>query len=219
MDKTTRGSKVKEYVIEKVSGNKFQDPGHNLEHILRVYAVGVSIGLKESANLEILEPALLLHDIVRPSDPKLEKEHAALSADHAKRILPSFNYSLKEINLITHGILAHSMSSRYEEPKTLEAKIVYDADKQDGLGEDGVERAKKFGEARGYSVEQTARWYLGRLIDGAKHKPIFYTQAGKELGSKKLQESLDFCRKVLGRECEETLHRELGILDIKNIQL
>ena len=48
---SVRGVKVKEYVIATVPKDKRQDPGHNLEHILRVYQAGMIIGNEESANI------------------------------------------------------------------------------------------------------------------------------------------------------------------------
>lgn len=210
---TSRGSKVREYVIEKISKDESQDPGHNLEHIFRVYEAGMEIGVEESADLEILEPALLLHDIERPNDPELEKEHAALSADHSRRILPSFGYTEKEISEIAHAILAHSRSSQYEAPRTLEAKIVYDADKQDGLGFAGIARACMLCGVRGYNLRQTARWYLGRIADGVKSPP--YTKAGRQMAREKLKISLDFCKEFLNEEYEQILKKELGTLEVE----
>jgi len=206
------------YAIETITRDEEQDsgrdPGHDVEHTLRVYNVGVFLGLKENANMEILEPALLLHDIVRPNDPEQEKIHAQLSAERSKEILPKFGYSSEEIDKIIHAIRAHSRTDLAEEPQSLEAKIVYDADKQDGLGYAGIDRARKLCEKRGYSLEQTAEWYLGRIIDVVKNKPL-YTQKGKAIANSKLKLSLEFCREHLGKRYEELLMEMLGTLEVK----
>jgi len=206
-------SKVREYVIEKISKDRSQDPGHSLEHIVRVYDAGMQIGLEENANMEILEPALLLHDIIRPTKEK-EEEHALVSANHAREILPSFGYSKKEIDAIDHAIRMHSRSSKQEGAKTLEAKIVYDADKQDGLGHAGIARTFLLCGARGYDLSQTAMWYLERIIDVAKNEPL-YTPSGRRMANEKLKISLDFCRKVLGEEYNNILHKKLGSLEVR----
>jgi len=205
--------KTKRIFIEKISRDRLQDPGHGIEHILRVYNAGVQIGLKENANMSILEPALLLHDIIRPTKEK-EEEHASLSANHAKDILPSYGYSEEEIKFITDVILMHSRSSKQEGVKTLEAKIVYDADKQDGLGHAGIARALLLCEARGYGLEKTAAWYLGRIVDVAKNEPL-YTETGRNMANEKLQTSLEFCRKVLDQEYDKIINKELGSLEIR----
>jgi uncharacterized protein len=209
----SRASKVKEYVIEKISKDRLQDPGHGLDHILRVHDAGVQIGLEENANMEILEPALLLHDIIRPTKEK-EKEHALASANHAREILPSFSYSKEEIDAVAYAILMHSRSSKQEGAKTLEAKIVYDADKQDGLGHAGMARVLLLCGARGYDLYQTAIWCLGRIIDVVKNEPL-YTQAGKRMANEKLKFSLEFCRKVLQKDYDEILYKELGSLEVR----
>ncbi|MFH0889721.1 MAG: HD domain-containing protein [Candidatus Aenigmatarchaeota archaeon] len=211
---TTRARKILEYVMKTVPVNKKQDPSHKLKHILGVFRVGTTIGRKMHANMEVLEPALLLHDVVRPDNPMLEKKHALLSSNRAKRILPSFGYTQKEINKIVHAISAHSRSSRREEPKTLEAEIVYDADKLDGLGVIGVARARVLCSARGYDQKQTAKWYLDRIIDVAKNRSL-YTQYGKRVANSKVKASLDFCRSVLGKDCNKILVRKLGNTKLK----
>jgi len=208
-----RSKKVMDYVIEKVSRNGSRDPGHDLNHILRVYEAGVQIGKEEGANMEILEPALLLHDIVRPT-LEGEEKHAMDSANLARNILPSFGYSPEEINAIAYAIQMHSRSSKQEGAKSLEARIVYDADKQDGLGHAGIARALMLGEARGYNLEETASWYLKRIIDVAKNEPL-YTEAGKRMARKKLEISLEFCRKILGRKYYEILKKELDSFEVR----
>ncbi len=192
----SRVLKLMNYVRESVSGSKSQDPGHDWNHIKRVYRNGLYIGRIEKANLKILGAALLLHDVVRPS-VKGEKNHARASANFATGILPSCSYSDDEVNAITHCILMHSRSSKQDGKKSLEAKIVYDADKIDGLGEVGVDRALDLGEAREYNVQETAAWYLKRVRDVLKNEPV-YTETAKRIVIEKLPYSLEFCRTVLG---------------------
>ncbi len=126
-----------------------------------------------------------------------------------KKILPRFDYTRKEIKEIVHAISAHSRSGGREEPKTLEAKIVYDADKLDGPGAFGIARARALCGARGYDQKQTARWYLARIMDVAKNRPL-YTQYGKRIAKSKLKTSLAFCRKVLGKEYDNIMAEAFG---------
>ena len=53
--------KIKKRVAKMLEG---RDPGHDFEHVMRVYRNAEFIGSKEGADMEILLAAVLLHDIV-----------------------------------------------------------------------------------------------------------------------------------------------------------
>ncbi len=193
-----RSAALKSYVIARFSKRNSNDSAHQIDHFLRVYKVGVAIGRRELANLEILKPALLLHDSIRPNALKGEKDHAHASALFAANLLTKFGYTQQEIARISDAILSHSRSDKAHLSKTLEAKILYDADKQDGFGKVGVLRAKQLCKNRGYSNQETAEWYLFRILDVIKNEPP-YTKYGRKIVKKKLPYSLNFCKKTLGR--------------------
>lgn len=114
------------------------DPAHDFDHVLRVLALAERIGLAEGADLEILRTAVLLHDIGRPEELKEGRCHARVGAEKARRILSSWPAST--VDAIAHAIAAH----RYRDdlaPTTLEAKVLFDADKLDCIGAIGVARA------------------------------------------------------------------------------
>lgn len=205
-----RVSRLMSFVAEKLSDDKLQDAGHDFSHIMRVYNAGIMIGLKENADMEVLKPALLLHDVVRPTN---EEKHAELSASFARKVLPRFGYSSEETSAIILAILTHSRSDRRKENKTLEARIVYDADKQDGVGLSGVARFLLLCGAKKYGLEKTAEAYLERIIDVIKNEPP-YTKAGREMANEKLGISLEFCSKILGKKYDEILHKELCSLKV-----
>jgi uncharacterized protein len=198
---------LKAYVIKEVSKDKRRNFAHGLDHLLRVYRIGMSIGRKENADLDVLGPALLLHDIIRPIGERKEKEHARASAKLAKKITLRFGYSEEEAREIEKAILDHSRSDREAGKKSLEAMILYDADKLDGIGPIGIKRVKAFCEARGYNSKQTARWYLYRITDIIKNEP-FYTTTRRSMAKQKLQASLRFCKKNLGDDYKEILKEE-----------
>ena len=114
------------------------DPAHDFDHVLRVLALAERIGSAEGANMEILRPAVLLHDIGRPEELRDGRCHAQVGAQKARRILSSWPTST--VDAIAHAIAAH----RYRDdlaPETLEAKVLFDADKLDCIGAIGVARA------------------------------------------------------------------------------
>ncbi len=204
MLETNRELKLREYVVNRLRKDESQDPAHRDDHALRVKDIGIQIGLKEGANIQILEPSLLLHDIIRPNDPELEKIHSELSTNYARDILPDFDYTPEEIESICRNVLTHSRSSLYGDEKTLEAKIIYDADKIDGLGYDGIDRTCKLCGVRGYTPEQTVKWYLGRILDVVKNEPL-YTKSGKKIANDRLEISLLFCKQLLGKDYDKIL--------------
>ena len=76
---------------------------------------------------------------------KLKRNHAEISAEMSKEFLFSKGFSLvkDDINNIIHSIRAHSFSNEII-ARTLEAKILSDADKLDALGAIGIFRTIGF---------------------------------------------------------------------------
>ncbi|MDD2470128.1 MAG: HD domain-containing protein [Bacilli bacterium] len=112
---------------------------HEWEHTERVFNLALSIGEKEGADLEILSLAAILHDIGRKDDDGII-DHAERGAILAKEILERYNYPSEKIEKICHCIKAHRYRNE-NVPETLEAKVLYDADKLDAIGAIGIGRA------------------------------------------------------------------------------
>lgn len=116
------------------------DPAHDFEHILRVYKNAEKICKSEKADKKLVLSAVLLHDIVSfPKSDKRSKTASTKSAIKAKKILKRFNFSMTEIKIIMDAIESHSFSKN-KKPKTLEGKILQDADRLDALGSIGIAR-------------------------------------------------------------------------------
>jgi len=198
---TDRGKKIMEYLESFLPED--QDWGHALSHLIRVHRIGIRIGKEEGTNLKILEPALLLHDIKSPKTQRIA--HAKLSADFARNILPTFGYNRTEVDEIVSAILYHSRSLKKDEGQavTLEAKVVYDADKCDGVGADGIERVQKMWTD---NIKEGARWYLERILDVVVKEPL-YTKIGKQIANKRIKRSLSWCKKELKDEYFEILKK------------
>ncbi len=115
---------------------------HDWEHTNRVLNMALHIGKKEKANLEILELAALLHDIGRPEEHKSKGklDHAEIGAQKAEKILKRHGVDLKKIEKIVHCIRCHRFRGK-NIPKSLEAKVFFDADKLDSSGAIGIGRA------------------------------------------------------------------------------
>ena len=116
------------------------DPAHDFEHILRVYKNAEKICKAEKIDKKLVLSAVLLHDIVSfPKSDKRSKTASTKSAYKAKKILKRFNFTMNEIKIIIDAIENHSFSKN-KKPKTLESKILQDADRLDALGAIGIAR-------------------------------------------------------------------------------
>jgi uncharacterized protein len=125
------------------------DPAHDFDHVLRVLALAERIGSPEGADMAILGPAVLLHDIGRPEELREGRCHAKVGAEKARHILSS--WPISTVDAIAHAIAAH----RYRDdlaPETLEAKVLFDADKLDCIGAIGVARAYVVGGLDGQRI-------------------------------------------------------------------
>src|SRR5918998_5380411 len=122
-----------------------RDPAHDFHHIMRVYKNAKLIGRREGSNMEILLPAVLLHDlVVYPKGSAKSSKSSDESADLAENILQSYGYPQDQINQICYCIRAHSYSKRLV-PASLEARILQDADRLDALGAVGIARTFSVG--------------------------------------------------------------------------
>lgn len=116
------------------------DPAHDLLHFKRVVKLAKEICRKENAKAEVVVPAAWLHDfIIIPKNDPRRKQVSQLSAQAAVIFLKEIAYPQIYFDEIAHAISAHSFSANIE-TKTLEAKIVQDADRLDGLGAIGIAR-------------------------------------------------------------------------------
>ena len=155
-------SKVYEEMQQRYVG--FEDPAHGWEHIERVYRLAVYIAEQENADTFIVDMAALMHDIGHLStDTSLH--HADLSMSMAGELLSAHDVSSGMQEAILHAIASHSFSLGIE-PRTLEAKVVRDADRLDSLGAIGILRwaitgtVRRTGETQTYHPEDPfAEWH------------------------------------------------------------
>ena len=135
--------------IEKIAKKYFDGASgcHNWSHIERVRKLALRIGKSEKADLKIIEIAVLLHDIGRKFEMKnrgykngIKLCHAVEGKKEAQKILENYKkITQEEKENILHCIEAHRSRNELI-PNTLEAKIVFDADKLDSIGAVGIAR-------------------------------------------------------------------------------
>ena len=122
------------------------DSAHDFDHILRVLALAERIGTAEGADMEVVRTAALLHDVGRPEEEREGRCHAEAGAEKARSILS--DWPPEKVDAIAHAIASHRYRGD-EAPRTLEARVLFDADKLDSIGAVGIARAYVVGGLQG----------------------------------------------------------------------
>lgn len=164
---------IHEYVVSQL-----KHPGaHGLDHTLRVTSMSQLIGSLEHADMRILLPSAMLHDIARDIEEKTGKPHEIEGARMAETFLKSIEYPSELIPPIIHAILVHRFRTS-SEPETLEACIVSDADKLDAIGAVGLARAFISSGERGGDMNDAITHVNHKLI---KLASMMYTPAAQKI--------------------------------------
>lgn len=145
------------------------DPVHGFDHVLRVLHMAERLAEAEGADLEIVRAAALLHDAVG-AEPQGEIDrnlHHLASAEFARQILEKEGWSEARIRAVQHCIRAHRFRSS-EAPQSIEARVLFDADKLDVLGAYGAARTIAYAAQAGQPIyAQPSR----RFLDTGEKEP------------------------------------------------
>jgi uncharacterized protein len=115
------------------------DPVHGLDHVLRVLAMAERIAAELGADLEVVRAAALLHDAAGADPRENRADHEGSSAAFARQVLEAEGWPEARVEAVAHCILSHRYRGK-ERPESLEAQILFDADKLDVLGAFGIAR-------------------------------------------------------------------------------
>lgn len=222
--------KIKEFAEKYLTGDNCS--AHGMDHVVRVYNLATKLAQGQDVDLDVLQAAALLHDIGgrleqdnKNKDLAKKKDHAVESARIAKPFLKELGYSDQKIKHICDCIISHRFRTD-NKPKTLEAKIVFDADKLETVGAIGIARAftwvgrnnahiyKKVADINKYAQENLGGKLNGKIQDRTKHSPqinwetkdkyileYLYTPQAKEFAKKRKEFFKEFMDK-LEREIE-----------------
>ncbi len=117
------------------------DSAHDKEHVYRVLYTALDIAqAEENVNYDVLIAAALLHDIGRQA--QIENSslcHAMVGADMAQTFLIRCGYDNDFVEAVAQCIRSHRFR-KDRPPQSLEAKILFDADKLDVTGAMGAAR-------------------------------------------------------------------------------
>ena len=155
--------KLYDAVYDEVQNRLGNDGGcHDFDHTLRVVwnAIQLCKELPE-ADQEIVLLAALLHDVARSEEDRSKGavDHAERGAAMVPAILAPYGLPQEQIRRIAEAVRTHRFRGG-DRPATLEAEIVYDADKLDSLGAVGIGRAFLFAGKEGARLHNDAKTAL-----------------------------------------------------------
>jgi uncharacterized protein len=150
--------------------------------------------------MDVLRPAAYLHDIGRKFQDAAKGAicHAEKGAQMAKPLIEALPLSHVQKRNIIHCIRSHRFRNDHK-PATIEAKVLFDADKLDAIGAVGVARAFLF------AGEVGARLHNPEL-DAEKTRPYSVDDTGYREFKVKLSKIKDRMLTVEGRNWARERH-------------
>jgi len=150
--------KTCKFVEDKLSGD---GSGHDWWHIFRVWTLAKKIAVEEKAQVEIVELGALLHDI---ADWKFHDGDDSIGPAIAREFLNNQNVEPNVSDSVVEIIstVSYKGAGVATPMKTLEGKIVQDADRLDAIGALGIARTFAYG------------GYKNRLIYHPDEKPVLH---------------------------------------------
>jgi uncharacterized protein len=131
--------------LELLTHHTVPDAAHDIEHIHRVVVNAQRLALAEDADWSVVMPAAWLHDcVIVPKSSPDRKRASQLAASQAVVWLQELGWPHGKLAEIAHAIEAHSFSAGIP-PRSLEAKVLQDADRLDALGAVGLARTLMLG--------------------------------------------------------------------------
>lgn len=198
--------------LERYMRSCMEDSAHDREHIYRVLYMALEIAQgEENVDMDVLIAACLLHDIGRREQfENPARDHAEAGAEKAYQFLKKYGCAEDFCGRVSACIRTHRFRSDCP-PESLEAEILFDADKLDVTGAIGIARTLVYKGAVSdplYSVGED-----GTVLDGSCDKnpsffqeyqfklknlyTRFYTRRGAELAAQRRSAAVSFYENLL----------------------
>ena len=148
---------AKDYIQDLFKNNS---DGHDANHSIRVYqnALRIAEGYPNS-NLTVVSLAALLHDV---DDHKLFRTE---NNENARIFMKSHQIESDTIEFVCEIINGVSFSkNKGNHPKSVEGKIVQDADRLDAIGAIGIARTFAYGGKNGRPLEASLQHFYDKLL-------------------------------------------------------
>jgi uncharacterized protein len=156
-----------ERIVTELVGKADQSVAHRMDHMQRVRKnAKLILPNYPEVQEKLLDMAILLHDVEQPFYDKAN--HVARSTNLARKILSDLGVENIEISRVCSIIEEHSTEHIDRiRPSSMEARILFDADKIDGVGASGVIRVFALHEQLGKGGPKAISWYR-KKIDTAR---------------------------------------------------
>lgn len=216
-------------LIEKYMLTYMEDSAHDREHVYRVLFNALEIAKAESGvDYDVLITACLLHDIGRKEqfeNPALC--HAAVGSEKAYEFLIKNGFDTEFSEKVRHCILTHRFR-KTNQPQSIEAKILFDADKIEAAGAMGIARTLIYkgivceplyslrddGSVSDGGNDKTPSFFQEYKYKLEKLYSNFYTAKGTEIAKQRQQAAIDFYN-ALYREVNEAY--EIGKTELDKV--
>ena len=183
--------------VEAYAKDNLKSVSHGFDHTQRVYNLAYNIGKWERANLLVVLTSALLHDLGRVIEEGIGADHAVTSAYYAKDFLKTIDFPKEKLMPVFNAIKQHR-SRKGEEPKSLEAKVLSDADSLDALGAIGIGRTFTYGGRIERDVRGTVRFIRDQMLDRADR---MFTPTAKRLANRRIAYMIQYLQRI-----EEEVH-------------
>ena len=185
-------NQLQKRIWQHVKGDLAHEPVASTDHVERMTRWCQELGPAIDADMEVLIPGALLHDVGVVIN---RKKHYAVGRNRAVEILRDSGFPEEKIDATLHVLEAHS---RYggPEPQTPEAKVGQDADALEYIGAIGILRAVVRGLNDGSFSGKISDFpeYLRSVL--AKVEGTFHTEKAEELGQSRLEYMRSFLERI-----------------------
>ena len=185
-------NQLQKRIWQHVKGDLAHEPVASTDHVERMTRWCQELGPAIDADMEVLIPGALLHDVGVMIN---RKKHYVVGRTRAAEILRDSGFPEEKIDATLHVLEAHS---RYggPEPQTTEAKVGQDADALEYIGAIGILRAVVRGLNDGSFSGKISDFpeYLRSIL--AKVEGTFHTGKAEELGQSRLKYMRSFLERI-----------------------
>lgn len=186
-------AKLEKIVRERM--RSLEGTAHSFNHVKRVTQIAAFIAEREGADIDLVQVGALVHDV----GWSVGQPHNETGATLANQILKELGYPNDESAKVVRIVLLHPLDFR-DRLKTLEEKVVWDADKIDLLGAVGV--------ARGFHWQGKKPFEETVKLAHEIYTPIYdllNTSTAKKIAKKRHEETMAFL---------SALDHELSLADL-----
>lgn len=212
-------SRIENYMLKMM-----KDSAHDIQHVYRVlnYALLIAQNTPDEIDSNVLIAACLLHDIGRGKQfENLDLCHAEIGSKQAKLFLKSLNCDDDFAEHVSNCILTHRLRKNVQ-PKSIEAKILFDADKLDSIGVIGIARILMYSGANSEplyiaenskiithaTTEEISTFFQEFNLRHSNIKHFLHTNYAKSLAWKKVEQAQKFYNDLYN-EVNGTIENEL----------